>query len=69
MKRGTATGACLLDLHRHFSHQASHTTQPPRGGAAAASACVAARAATPNSEEVWYAAFQIALTAVLKARF
>ena len=47
-----ATGAHLLDLHRSFSHQASHTTQPPRFRAAATTACVAARAAImPNSEE------------------
>ena len=37
-----ATGTRPLDLHRCFSHQASHTPQPLRGGAAAAaSACVA----------------------------
>jgi hypothetical protein len=44
------TGARLLDLHRSFSHQASHTTQPPSFRAAATTACVAARAAMPNSE-------------------
>jgi len=47
----TATGARFLDLHRSFSHQTSHTTQPPRGGATATTACVAARAAMPNNEE------------------
>jgi hypothetical protein len=48
----TATGARLLDLHRCFNHQASHTTQPPSFCAAATTACgVAARAAMPNSEE------------------
>ena len=46
-----ATGVRLLDLHRSFSHQTSHTTQPPRGGATATTACVAARAAMPNNEE------------------
>jgi hypothetical protein len=47
----TTTVAHLLDLHRIFSHQASHTTQPPRFRAAAATACVAARAVMPNCEE------------------
>jgi len=47
----TATGARLLDVHRSFSHQTSHTTQPPSFRAAATMACVAARAAMPNSEE------------------
>ena len=47
----TATGARLLDLHRSFSHQTSHTIQPPSFRAAATTACVAARAAMPNSEE------------------
>ena len=47
----TATGARLLGLHRSFSHQTSHTSQPPSFRAAATTACVAARAAMPNSEE------------------
>ena len=46
----TATGARLLDLHRSFSHQTSHTT-PPSFHAAATMACAAARAAMPNREE------------------
>jgi hypothetical protein len=59
-----ATGARLLDLHRSFSHQASHTTEPPSFCAAATTACVAARAAMPNSEEVWYVVCLAALTAM-----
>ena len=47
----TAAGARHLDLHRSFSHQTSHTTQPPRFRAAATTACVTAKAAMPNSEE------------------
>ena len=43
--------ARLLDLHRSFSHQTSHRTQPPSIRAAATTACVAARAAMSNSEE------------------
>ena len=62
----TAAGARLLDLHRSFSHQTSHTTQPPSFHAAATTACVAARAAIPNSEEVWYVVCLAALTAMLE---
>jgi hypothetical protein len=42
-----AAGARLLDLHRSFSHQASHTRQPPSFHAVATTACVAASRVLP----------------------